>query len=159
MKNRPRKLPKLAWSERLLPELRRTAAVRVACQAHQRDRLERLCGYITRPALCLEGLSTHVAGRVICELKNPFHEGATRILFSPEDFISRLAAVVPHPRVDLIRYHGIFATSSPVRRAIVPTPANTRQRSKLKGSAVARQPGGAHPQNHAPTATMCRPHR
>ncbi|MEM1434504.1 MAG: transposase [Pseudomonadota bacterium] len=30
----------------------------VACQAHQRDRLERLCRYITRPALCLERLST-----------------------------------------------------------------------------------------------------
>jgi hypothetical protein len=26
----------------------------VACQAHQRDRLERLCRYITRPALCLD---------------------------------------------------------------------------------------------------------
>lgn len=28
------------------------------CQAHQRDRLERLCRYTTRPALCLERLST-----------------------------------------------------------------------------------------------------
>jgi hypothetical protein len=31
----------------------------VSCQAHQRDRLERLCRYITRPALCLERLSTN----------------------------------------------------------------------------------------------------
>lgn len=30
----------------------------VACQAHQRIRLDRLCRYITRPALCLERLST-----------------------------------------------------------------------------------------------------
>ena len=36
----------------------------VACQAHQRDRLERLCRYITRPALCLERLSTNTAGQV-----------------------------------------------------------------------------------------------
>ena len=36
----------------------------VACQAHQRDRLERLCRYITRPALCLERLSTNAAGQV-----------------------------------------------------------------------------------------------
>lgn len=34
----------------------------VACQAHQRDRLERLCRYVTRPALCLERLSTNAAG-------------------------------------------------------------------------------------------------
>jgi hypothetical protein len=36
-----------------------------SCQAHQRDRLERLCRYITRPALCLEQLSTNAAGQVV----------------------------------------------------------------------------------------------
>ncbi len=30
----------------------------VACQPHQRDRLERLCRYITRPPLALDRLST-----------------------------------------------------------------------------------------------------
>lgn len=34
----------------------------VACQAHQRDRLERRCRYMTRSALCLERLSTNRAG-------------------------------------------------------------------------------------------------
>jgi len=33
----------------------------VSCQTQQRDRLERLCRYITRPALCLERLSTVVS--------------------------------------------------------------------------------------------------
>ena len=51
-------------SGRVLAELLRTAAVRVSCQAQQRDRLERLCRYITRPALCVERLSTNAAGQV-----------------------------------------------------------------------------------------------
>jgi hypothetical protein len=55
----------------------------VACQAHQRDRLERLCRYITRPALCLERLSTNAAGQAVYELKNPFRDGTTHILWSP----------------------------------------------------------------------------
>jgi ribosomal protein S27E len=109
----------------------------VACQAHQRDRLERLCRYITRPALCLDRLSTNPAGQVVYQLKNPFRDGTTHILFSPEDFIARLAALVPRPRLNLTRYHGVFAPSSPLRRAIVPTPASARQRRKFKDSVTA----------------------
>jgi hypothetical protein len=109
----------------------------VACQAHQRDRLERLCRYITRPALCLERLSTNAAGQVVYQLKNPFRDGTTHILFSPQDFVARLAALVPRPRVNLTRYHGVFAPSSPLRRAIVPAPARVRRR-RPKDSAIAQ---------------------
>lgn len=108
----------------------------VSCQAHQRDRLERLCRYITRPAFCLERLSTNAAGQVVYALKNPFRDGTTHVLFTPQDFIARLAALVPRPRVNLTRYHGVFAPSSPMRRAIVPTPANARRRRNLKDSAA-----------------------
>ncbi|MBT5792484.1 MAG: IS91 family transposase, partial [Gammaproteobacteria bacterium] len=52
---------------------------RVACQPHQRDRLERLCRYVTRPAVCLERLSTNAAGQVSYELKHPFRDGTTHI--------------------------------------------------------------------------------
>jgi hypothetical protein len=110
----------------------------VACQTHQRDRLERLCRYITRPALCLERLSTNAAGQVVYQLKNPFRDGTTHILFSPHDFIARLAALIPRPRINLTRYHGVFAPSSPMRRAIVPTSARARQRRKSKDPATAQ---------------------
>jgi len=42
----------------------------VACAPHQRDRIERLCRYITRPALALERLSTNEAGQVVYQLTN-----------------------------------------------------------------------------------------
>jgi len=67
----------------------------VSCQAHQRNRLERLCRYITRPALGLERLSTIAAGQVVYRHKSPFRDGTTHVLFSPQDFIARLAALVP----------------------------------------------------------------
>ena len=38
----------------------------------------------------------------------------------PEDFIARLAALVPKPRAHLTRYHGVFAPASPDRAEIVP---------------------------------------
>jgi hypothetical protein len=60
--------------------------VAVACQGQQRERLERLCRYVTRPAVCLERLSINAAGQVSYELKHPFRDGTTHILFTPEDF-------------------------------------------------------------------------
>ena len=79
-----------------------------------------MCRYITRPALCLERLSTNTTGQVVYQLKNPFRDGTTHVLFNPDDFIARLAALVPRPRVNLTRYHGVFAPSSPFRPHIVP---------------------------------------
>jgi hypothetical protein len=46
------------------------------------------------------------------------------------DFISRLAALVPKPRVNLTRYHGVFAPNSQ-HRALV-TPARRGRGSKTK---------------------------
>ena len=42
-------------------------------------------------------------------LKTPYSDGTTHVLFEPLDFIARLAALVPRPRVNLTRFHGVFA--------------------------------------------------
>jgi|TARA_Y100000310_G_scaffold286900_1_gene311438 hypothetical protein len=101
----------------------------VSCQPHQRQRLERLCRYITRPPVCLERLSINTVGQVVYSLKHPFDDGTTTIVFSPEDFIARLAALVPRPRTHLTRYHGVLAPNSPFRRAVVPGSGPTKRRS------------------------------
>jgi hypothetical protein len=41
-----------------------------------------------------------------------------RHIFEPLDFIARLAALVPKPRVNLTRFHGVFAPNSQ-HRALV----------------------------------------
>jgi Putative transposase len=92
----------------------------VPCQPHQRDRLERLCRDITRPALCLDRLSVNSTGQIVYQLKNPFRDDTTHVLFTPADFIARLAALVPRPRANLTHYYGVFAASSPFRPHIVP---------------------------------------
>ena len=43
--------------------------------------------------------------------------------FDPVDFLSRLAVLVPRPRVNLAFYHGVLGARSAWRRAIVPGPA------------------------------------
>ena len=92
----------------------------VATRAHERKKLERLCRYIARPALSTERLSLTCNGRLRYELKTPWRNGTTHVIFEPLDFISRLASWVPKPRVNLTRFHGVFAPNSKRRALITP---------------------------------------
>jgi hypothetical protein len=77
------------------------AAVR--CAANERQALEQLCRYITRPALANERVQTNAAGQVVLELKTPWRDGTTHLVMSPLEFMQRLAALVPRPRLYLMR--------------------------------------------------------
>jgi hypothetical protein len=90
----------------------------VAAARHERQKLERLCRYITRPAIAEPRLSLTSSGNVRYQLKTPYRDGTTHVIFEPLDFTARLAALVPRPRVNLTRYHGVFAPNSP-HRALV----------------------------------------
>ena len=53
-------------------------------------------------------------------MKTPYRDGTTHIVLEPLDFIARLAALVPPPRVHLTRFHGVFAAHAALRAAITP---------------------------------------
>ena len=63
--------------------------------------LEHLCRYITRPAIANERLKRNRAGQVVLQLKSAFKDGTTHIVMSPLEFMQRLAALVPRPRLHL----------------------------------------------------------
>lgn len=93
----------------------------VATQAHERKKLERICRYIARPAVAEPRLSLTKTGNVRYELKIPYRNGTTHVIFDPLDCMARLAALAPKPRINLTRYHGVFAPNSAQRAAITPT--------------------------------------
>ena len=92
----------------------------VAARADQRDKLERLCRYICRPAVSERRLSLTSNGNVRYELKTPYRDGTTHVVFEPLDFMAKLAALVPPPRANLTRFHGVFAPNSRYRARVVP---------------------------------------
>ena len=92
----------------------------IAAKASQRDKIERLTRYVSRPPVATERLSRTRGGNVRYALKTPYRDGTTHVIFEPEDFIARLVALVPNPRAHLTRYHGVFAPASPDRAEIVP---------------------------------------
>jgi hypothetical protein len=92
----------------------------VAAEAWERSKLERLCRYITRPAVSEKRLSVTPSGNIRYQLKTPYSDGTTHVIFEPLDFIAKLAALVPKPRVNLTRFHGVFAPNSKHRVDVTP---------------------------------------
>jgi hypothetical protein len=92
----------------------------VAARADERQKLERLCRYISRPAIAAQRLSLTPNGNVRYQLKTPYRDGTTHVIFEPLDFIARMAALVPKPRVNLTRFHGVFAPNSNYRARVTP---------------------------------------
>ncbi|MBK9665566.1 MAG: transposase [Gammaproteobacteria bacterium] len=93
----------------------------VSCEAHQRTVRERLCRYIARPAVAEQRLTVNAQGKVVYLLKTPYRDGTTHVVFEPLDFIARLAALVPRPRVNLTRYHGVLAPNHRWRAEVTPS--------------------------------------
>jgi ribosomal protein S27E len=107
----------------------------VATKTNERAKLERLCRYITRPAVSAKRLSLTRNGRVRYELKTPWRNGTTHVIFEPLDFISRLVALVPRPGINLTRFHGVFAPNSKHRVQVTPAKRGKGKKVKTSGEA------------------------
>ena len=56
------------------------------------------------------------------QLKSPWRDGTTHLVLSPQEFMQRLVALVPRPRLHLTRFHGVLAPNAGLRAAVVPGP-------------------------------------
>ena len=83
-------------------------------------------------------------GMVSYHLKTPYRDGTTHVIFEPLDFITKLTAMVPKPRVNLTRFHGVLAPNS--KHRINVTPAKRGKGSAQKGSSTNSQESSAESQ-------------
>ncbi|WP_420870697.1 transposase [Enhygromyxa salina] len=97
-----------------------------AIDGRERKRLERLCRYMARPPVCQERLAVTGSGQVVVRFKNVWRNGAHAVVLDPLDFIARLVALIPPPRFNTIRYHGVLAARAKARNEVVPGPAPTQ---------------------------------
>jgi hypothetical protein len=92
----------------------------VSAWSTNKARLEQLVRYTARPAVSEERLSQANNGDIHYKLKNPWTDGTTGVVFSPLEFLEKLSALVPLPRIHLTRFHGILAPHSKFRKFVVP---------------------------------------
>ena len=83
---------------------------------------EQLTRYSTRPAIA--NVSINREGNAVLKLKTPWRNSATHIILTPIEFMQRLVALVPRPRLHLIRFHGVLAPSAKLRPKVVPVLTN-----------------------------------
>ncbi len=93
----------------------------ICVEARDRMRLERLMRYAARPAVATDRLSVLSDDRLHYRLKRPWRDGTTAVIFERQDFIAKLAVLVPAPRAHLTRYHGVLGPAAAWRSLIVPT--------------------------------------
>ena len=142
------------------------AAVR--CSADDRQALAQLCRTITRPALANERVQTNAAGQVVLKLKTAWRDGTTHLVMSPLEFMQRLAALVPRPRLHLIRCHGVLAPNAKLRALVVPQapepPAHAAPPAACEAACAHHRPvrlswaslaGRAWPGTNSPLDCLC----
>jgi hypothetical protein len=74
----------------------------VAVRAGENERLEHLCRYILRPLVAQDALELTPDGKVLLRLRRPWCDGTRAICFEPSEFLEKLAAMIPRPRINLL---------------------------------------------------------
>ena len=93
-----------------------------------RKRLEKLCRYTARPPISLERMSETHDRKILYQLKAKYSNGTTHILFGPLELVEKVVALIPPPRANLLRYHGLLAPNSKMRAKIIPEQKEKEER-------------------------------
>ena len=97
--------------------------------------MERLCRYTARPPLAIDRLELLHDGRVRYRFKRAWRNGTTHAIFEPLQLLERLAALVPIPRANLVRYHGVLAPAARWRPLVVPQGSSSTSGSESSAAA------------------------
>ena len=131
----------------------------VGIPGQDRMRLERLCRYAGRPPVASERLSRLSGGRLLYRLKRRWRDGTTHLIFEALELVEKLAALVPPPRFNLVRYYVEFPPSAAWRDLVIPesetaeavTHANcpARKQPFMDDAARAGEKRGCRPRNYS----------
>lgn len=103
-------------------------SLHAATYIHQNDRkaLERMCRYLLRPPVSEDRCEIR-GDNIRYHLKTPWSDGTRAIEFTGLEFIEKLIALIPQPRIHQTRFHGVLAPNAKMRSLVVPKP---KQQSK-----------------------------
>lgn len=108
---------------------------RVWIAYNKRKKLEQAIRYMARGPIAQERMTETYNNLILYQLKTPWKNGITHFSYSELDFIARLVALIPPPKMNMIRYHGVFSPNFKHRNKIVPAKKvvnvkNTEEKSK-----------------------------
>ena len=92
----------------------------VAFDARDKPRMERMCRYLARPPIAQDRLTLRADGAIQYNMKKTWRDGTHAIVLQPLDLIARICAMIPPPRFNMIRFHGVLAPNAKLRPEVVP---------------------------------------
>lgn len=109
----------------------------VGIDAEDRRGLERLLRYCARPAFADNQIKINNNGAITFTMAKASPKGETQLTLKPDEFLGKIAQLVPKPRKHRHRYHGALAANSPFRKHIIryadkPLPATLGENSNKK---------------------------
>lgn len=125
--------------------------------ADARSALQHLLRYGLRAPLSTERLSLLDDGRVRYRFRRPYSDGSTHLELDPVAFMRRLALSIPPPRINLLRYHGLFASRAKHRNKLaqlLPQPQRVTRGTDTDG--LHDQPAVMSPLPQLPPRTRMR---
>ncbi|MFY0571293.1 transposase [Archangium lansingense] len=136
MRPPPRKQPRCAFLEGF------SLHAKTHLHANDRQGLERPGRYGARGALALARLSRAEDGRIAWRMKRPLPNGTTHLLFTELELLRRVASLVPPPRANLTRFHGLFAPGARLRPFLLPQAGTEAgpQKESLSLAATVEEP-------------------
>lgn len=99
---------------------------------------EALLRYVLRPPLAQERVELREDGLVRIALKRAYSDGTVAVDMDPLSLLCRLAASVPPPRYHVVKYAGVLAAASPLRKRIAPQPPEAEALPRPKRSGTYR---------------------
>ena len=76
-------------------------------------------GWRRRPCRGLSRSGLTAEGQVRLQLRQPWRDGTTDVVFDPVEFLGRLAVLAPRPRINLILYLGVLGPRAAWRAEVV----------------------------------------
>jgi hypothetical protein len=86
---------------------------------HDRNRLERMLRYMLRPPIAQGRLREMADGKIALDLKQPWDDGTSSIVFEPLELLEKIAAIIPRPQSNQIIYHGVLGPAAKWRKQVV----------------------------------------
>lgn len=78
-------------------------------------------------------------GGIVYRFKKQWSDGTQAVYFTPEEFIEKLVALIPPPRIHLTRFHGVLGPNHRLRSQVVPTQPVAKAKGAGEGESVGEE--------------------
>jgi hypothetical protein len=90
-----------------------------AIEVEERPQLRHLVDYILAPPFLDNQLSVNGRGNFVLRLKRARHDKSLEVELEPNEALDRFAELVPRPNANTVRYYGIYAPRSKLRKQAI----------------------------------------